>query len=111
MTSPAALKAAVVTQIEGRDIPGATRRVSDMTNDEIALFAKHDPDIFRHVARAAIANMPRRWMDDAAVVALLQRAKNATHNSRNITYPSRTAAQHMRDLVDELAAAIMESSR
>ena len=38
-----------------RDIQAATKRVANMTDDEIALSARHDPDIFRDVARAALA--------------------------------------------------------
>lgn len=36
--------------IEGRNIDEAAQRVADMTDDDVLLFAKHDPDMFRHVA-------------------------------------------------------------
>jgi hypothetical protein len=37
-----------------RDLLQAVRRVAEMSDKEILRFAKHDPDIFRDVARAAM---------------------------------------------------------
>lgn len=34
-----------------RDILEAAKRVADMDDEEIQLFAKRDPDIFRDIAR------------------------------------------------------------
>lgn len=36
--------------IEGRNIDEAAKRVADMSDEDITLHAKHDPDVFRHVA-------------------------------------------------------------
>lgn len=35
----------------GRNIAEATKRVANMTDEEIMHFAQHDPDIFRDIAR------------------------------------------------------------
>lgn len=37
-----------------RDILQATKRVAEMSDHEIQMFAQHDPDIFRDIARAAM---------------------------------------------------------
>lgn len=39
----------------GRDIVDAARRVTSMSDKEIKAFARHDPDVFRDIARYVVA--------------------------------------------------------
>lgn len=67
-----------------RDIIEATKRVAAMTDEEVSEFAKHDPDIFRDVARWATprrSHLESQWIDalDMFIDAYDAAAKKGIH--------------------------------
>lgn len=76
--------------IEGRNIDEAAKRVADMSYEEVQLNAKHDPDLFRHVAlgyRAVKGATPRKAKIKGMVERFLRwRLPSDFHPDNGIKY-------------------------
>lgn len=81
-----------------RDIIAATKSVANMTDEEVKMFAQHDPDIFRDVARWATprrSHLESQWIDalDMFIDAYDAAAKKGIHIPDEVRAAAPSAAK------------------